>query len=559
MSQMYADSGRVSQCLYLRHLRNLRTIIGILLVQGVICCTGALGAPPNVKQIFPSGGQRAVATEIKASGDISSWPLKTWTSHPGLQVTCGDEKGKLAVTVAADTRPGVYFIRLYDDEGAARPLPFVVGNLPEVVEKSSNDSPGKAETLPSSLVTVNGRLEKRDDVDVYAVELSAGQTVVASVVANEKLASPMDGVLQILSGSGSVLAQNDEWHGMDPQLVFTAPSYGRYLVRIFAFPAQPDSRIGLAGGEEYLYRLTITTGPFVDYTWPLAVRQRESSDVELIGWNIDAATRRQNVNADAHPFAISGDQLAGQLSLGVEPHGCLIEAKPGNPGEPQTIELPATVSGRLQSSGERDAYAFQAKRDEAVLFQLDGRDLGSPLDAVVEVTDAKGKSLVRADDTNRRRDPEVSWKAPDDGTYQVVVSDLHGRGGERFFYRLRAIPAKPDFRITSAEHAVAGSVGKPPEIALEIDRQHGFDQEVVIKAEGLPDSVIAEPVTSSKVGNSVKKVTLKLKADAPYSGPLRIVGVGQGTDMQSREATFKAAGEADIAVLWLTIKPDKQE
>jgi hypothetical protein len=542
-----------------RKLRTLRTIIGILLVQCVVCCACALGASPDVKHLFPQGAQRGAVAEVTAAGSFSIWPAKVWASHGGLQVTCGDEKGKLKITVAADTPPGIYFIRLYDDEGAARPLPFVIGNLPEVVEKSPNDSPSKAETLPSSAVTVNGRLEKRDDVDVYAIELSAGQTVVASVVANEKLASPMDGVLQILSAGGSVLAQNDEWHGLDPQLVFTAPSAGKFFVRIFAFPAQPDSRIGLAGGEDYLYRLTITTGPFVDYTWPLAVRQQEASGVKLTGWNIAGAIERQSVHADGHPFAIGVDQLAGQLSLGVEPHACLIEAEPGSAAEPQTIELPATISGRLQSSGERDVYRFQAKHGETVLFQLDGRDLGSPLDAVVEVIDAKGKSLVRADDTNRRRDPEVSWKAPGDGAYQVVVSDLHGRGGERFFYRLRAIPAKPDFRITAAEHAAVGSVGKPLEIVLQIDRQHGFEQEIVIKPEGLPDSVIAEPVTSAKNGDSAKKVTLKLNANAPYSGPLLIVGVGQGTDMQSREATFKATGEADIAVLWLTIKPDKQE
>jgi hypothetical protein len=496
---------------------------------------------------------------VTAAGSFSTWPAKVWASHDGLQVTCGDEKGKLNVTVAADTRPGAYFIRLYDDEGAARPLPFVIGNLPEVVEKSPNDSPGKAETLPSPMVTVNGRLEKRDDVDVYAFELTAGQTVVASVVANEKLASPMDGVLQILSGQGSVLAQNDEWHGLDPQLVFTAPNAGKYLVRIFGFPAQPDSRIGLAGGEDYLYRLSITNGPFVDYTWPLAVRQQESSEVKLIGWNIAGAIERQSVQAEGHSFAIGGDQLAGQLLLGAEPHACLIEAERSGAAEPQTIELPATVSGRLQSSGERDTYGFQAKRGETVHLRLDGRELGSPLDAVVEVIDAKGKALVRADDTNRRRDPEVSWKVPDDGAYQVAVSDLHSRGGDRFFYRLRAVPARPDFRITSAEHALVGSVGKPLEIALAIDRQNGFDQEIVIKPEGLPDSITAEPITSAKNGDSAKKVTVKLNASAPYSGPLRIVGVGQGTDAQSREATFKAAGEADIAVLWLSIKPDKQE
>jgi hypothetical protein len=119
----------------------------------------------------------------------------------------------------------------------------------------------------------------------------------------------------------------------------------------------------------------------------------------------------------------------------------------------------------------------------------------------------------------------LSWKAPADGEFQVVVSDLHRRGGERFFYRLRAVRAQEDFRITSTEHALAGSVGKPLEIALEIDRQHGFDQEIVIKPEGLPDSIIAETVTSAPKGDTAKKIKLRLTAGAAHSGPVRIAGV----------------------------------
>ena len=176
-------------------------------------CTAAA---PNIKHLFPPGAQRGSKVEIKATGDFSTWPIKTWTSDPGLSVECKDDKGKLQVTVSADTKPGVYLVRAYNDEGASRPVPFIVGNLAEVIEKSENDSPHQGESLPA-VVTVNGRLEKRDDVDVYAVELEQGQTVVASMLANEVLASPMDAVLQMLNADGIVLAQN-------PRLAWTRPT-----------------------------------------------------------------------------------------------------------------------------------------------------------------------------------------------------------------------------------------------------------------------------------------------------------------------------------------------
>jgi hypothetical protein len=532
---------------------------GVAIVLSVACCSALLAAPPTVKHLLPSGAQRGISTQITANGDFSNWPVQVWSSESALSVECSDEKGKLNVTARSDVRAGLHFIRLYDGEGASRALPFVVGNLPEVVEKSSNDSPGKAEVLPSSIVTVNGRLEKRDDVDVYAVELGADQTVVASALANETLASPMDAVLQILSADGSVLAQNDDWLGLDPQLVFTAPSAGKYLVRIFAFPAQPDSRIGLAGGDDFVYRLTITTGPFVDYTWPLVVQQNMPGNVELCGWNIGEAIKRQSVSTADQLISIDGDQFAGHHRLVAEPHLCLIEDDLIGQGELQAIGLPTTISARLHAPGDFDTFRFQAKRGESIRFQLVGRELGSPLDALLEVFDSSGKSLVRTDDSGRRRDPEFVWKAPADGAYDVKVADLHGFGGARFFYRLRVAIAKPDFAIKSAEHAFVGSLDKPLEITLEIDRRQGFDEEIIIKPEGLPDSIVAEPVKSPKDGESAKKVKLKLTAGAAYSGPLRIIGVAQGTERLVREGLFTSPSNAEISDLWLTVKTDKSE
>ena len=101
----------------------------------------------------------------------------------------------------------------------------------------------------------------------------------------------MDAVLQVVSQEGLVLAQNDDDVGRDPRIVFEAPSAGTYIVRLFAFPAKPDSSIRFAGGSDYVYRLTLTTGGFIDYAFPLAVGRDGPKAVEAIGWNIPAAAR----------------------------------------------------------------------------------------------------------------------------------------------------------------------------------------------------------------------------------------------------------------------------
>src|SRR5262249_22269864 len=154
----------------------------------------------------------------------------------------------LTVHIAADAVPGTYWIRLHDEHGASALRPFLVGLLPEVQEVEPNDDSKNPQVIATPNVIVNGRLAKDGDVDVYAVEWKKGQTLVASVEAQRTLRSPMDGVLQILTPDGIVQAQDDDYHGFDPQIAFTAPKDGRYLVRLFAFPSDPTAAIKFAGG-----------------------------------------------------------------------------------------------------------------------------------------------------------------------------------------------------------------------------------------------------------------------------------------------------------------------
>ena len=95
-----------------------------------------------------------------------------------------------------------------------------------------------------------------------------------------------------------VAAQNHDAIGLDPQLAFTAPRDGQYLVRLFAFPSEPDSSIRFAGGDSYLYRLTLTTGGFLDHALPLAVGP-EAGSVRLGGWNLPAELAVLSVPAAA--------------------------------------------------------------------------------------------------------------------------------------------------------------------------------------------------------------------------------------------------------------------
>ncbi|MBW3543528.1 MAG: PPC domain-containing protein, partial [Planctomycetes bacterium] len=454
----------------------------------------------------------------------------------------------------------------YNAEGASNLRPFVVGTLPEIVERETNDSHQSPQAIESTSAVLNGRLAKSGDVDTFSVELQAGQTLVASVDANRTLGSPMDGVLQIVSPEGFTLAHNDDDRGVDPQIVFVAPADGTYLVRIFAFPAAPNSSIRLAGGADYLYRLTLTTGPFVDHVQPLAVAADAEATVKPVGWNLppELHTLSATAGAAGDPLAVWHPSLGNTATVAVVPHAVTVEttaaAEVGDDAAsaavPQPLVPPITVSGCVAVPGERDLYELRASKGEKLVIHCDARSSGSPLDPVLEVIDSDGKAIKRIDDAGRNNfDPSFTFAVPVDGVYRVAVSDVFGHGSFRHVYRLSVAAPRPDHGLTLAADRFQLQADKPLEIPVTVTRSDGFDGEIKVQLEGLPEGVESAAVVSPPKGAEAKGVKLVVKAtpDVQWSGPVRVMGVSG--DGPPRAATAAIAGVSErTTAIWLTIR-----
>lgn len=515
-------------------------------------------AAPQVAFLYPAGGQVGQTVSVAAQGSFSHWPPQVWTDRQDVAFQCAKEKGKLLVKIAANAAPGVALLRLYDAEGAAAVRPFLIGALPEVVEQETNDERGTAHVLSGSVVA-NGQLSKRGDVDVFRLSLAKGQTLVAAMDANRLLGSPMDGVLQILSPEGFVLAQNDDQRGIDPLLVFTAPKAGNYLVRTFAFPATANSSINFAGENDYVYRLTLTTEGFLDAALPMALHAGQSSPITLLGWNLPADLKSLPItpSADASFHVLSHPGVTGWLRLPVRGEPLYVGRAMSTP-----IELPAVLSGQLSQPREQHEFSFHGQKGAKMFFRSESRSLGYAIDPVLAVLDKSGKPLATNDDAGRdNREAELGFTAPDQGEYRLVVRDLHHQGGPRFVYRITAGVPQADFALTFGEDAFSVAAGKSQEISVKIDRRAGFKEEIEITATGLPEGVTAEPVKSAGSGGSAKSVKLKLTAAAdakPASGTIRVVGRSPGEKPQTKTATAALAGLGDsIEDVWLTVTPGK--
>jgi len=80
----------------------------------------------------------------------------------------------------------------------------------------------------------------------------------------------------------------------------------------------------------------------------------------------------------------------------LEPHATIAEKEPNNRQQPQRVEVPVTITGRIAQPGEVDVYEFTLKKGQKVSVVIESRTLDFPLDPVLRLTDGSGKLLTQA-------------------------------------------------------------------------------------------------------------------------------------------------------------------
>jgi hypothetical protein len=508
----------------------------------VAIASSAFAAPPTLTYLSPAGAQRGTTVDVTPAGTLDA-STKVWAS--GKSVSVEQTKGKLQVTVAKDAVPGTYWLRAHNAEGASTLRPFVVGMLPEVTEKEPNDDFKKPHALDGSF-TVNGKLEKSGDVDCFAVNLKKGQTLVAALEANRTLRSPMDAILQVLSSDGFVLEENNDFHGLDPQIAFTAKKDGTYIARVYAFPSTPDSSIRYFGSDACVYRLTLTTGAFADYAIPLALGPDRKS-VHVEGWNRPPSLLAPPRESGQTSATLFDDRLANPLRLRAEPHPALVRLRGDRPTP--AVVPPVSVSGRIETRGDTSQIDFHGEKGQPLSIQVESRSLGLAVNPVVRVSDAEGKPLARAEPGKLNGDTVLAFTPPADGVYALAVEDLYRGGGPRHAFLVRIL-SEPDYELTVAADRFALTPGKPTTVTVKVTRVRGFKSDVEVIAEGLPEGVKAEVTKPAKPDPNA--VTLSLTAESAASGPFRVVGKVKDEPKLTRAARFALTEfEETTADLWL--------
>ena len=478
----------------------------------------ALAQNLDAARLLPSGSQRNSTVTIELPGKFEKWPVAIWTEPtqtPPIQWAASETPGKLTANIPADAKLGLHWVRLHSPESVSPLMRFLVSDLPGVLETEPNDAFAKPQTIDSLPADIYGLLQKSGDVDHYQVKLNKGQRLVASVEANRSLKSPMDACLEIVDQRGNILAQNLDSLGLDPRIVFIAPRDGLFSIRIYAFPEAPDSTIGYAGGDKYLYRIECLIG-----------------DV---------------------------DDLAAGFQSQATPIG-----EPSQRDMPTAVPLVDNQSryyfyGTLESPRDEDVLQIETIAPGFWKISAMAESLGSTLDPVIEVLDGTNKSLGKQGESGEIKDPVLVGQMKTAGVYRIALRDLHGRFGPSVRYRLELENEAPLVLGSLANDIIQGKPDKPTEIEVTLERTHGCIDEATVRLVGLGPEYTCEPAISKAKEESEKKVVLKVtaipKADgsaaAAWAGPVWIEVETQGRN----EKQLANAASTKQPYLWLRIAP----
>jgi hypothetical protein len=551
-----------------------RRILIVIAVSAWTAVAHAQLPATRLSAIFPPGAQAGTTVDVTITSGLELEELsKLLFSHPGIVATpkMHDVGGKpvpllnqFVVTVAGDVPPGNHEVRTIGFFGISNPRIFVVGTQKETNETEPNNAREQAVALELNQ-TVNARINGGADVDWYKFSGKGGQRLLINCDAR-RLDSRLDVALEIYNGAGKRLEfARRNLVSQDALLDLTVPADGEYYVKVYDFT--------YAGGEDYSYRLTASTGPYIDFVMPSAGTPGSNDRYTLYGRNLpggqpagivshgrslekvavsiglptatdllDPKVSLEPFSAgiDAIPFAISSPTgPSNVVMIQLSPTVPVLEVEPNDKGsQAQKMTVPGEVAGQFQTRGDIDCFQFDAKAKDAFWVEVIAHRAGAAVDPVlvidqVKINDKGEETLTRIsaldDDPNNplvnlfdtvNDDNTVKFVAPADGTFRITMRERYGNSKQDLgVYRLVVRKESPDFRVA----AVATTLTAPGQ------RQAAPSGITLRRGDNFPVHVVA------------------FRRDG-FAGPITISATGLPPGVTCRDISVGAAPSSGILV-----------
>ncbi len=578
--------------------RHFAAAIGAVALLATLAHGQAMMAPsggtPRITQVLPLGGQAGSSFELRIIGQDLANVEGLHFNFPGVKVEVAgtetapiDPKDKkkqpvkppptllaqtFKVTLPANAPLGIQDVRVVTKAGISNPRAFVVSDHKEVLEVEPNNDVPTAQKIELNS-TASGVVSTPTDVDYFAFTGKKGQRVVCSCLTTS-IDSKLPAFVQVYSSSGSYLGGNRSYANNDALVDVTLPDDGEYFVRVCSFSYT-------LGGIDYFYRLTVSAAPWIDAVFPPVVEAGKDTQVTLIGRNLPGGKVDPKLIVNERPLEkavvtikASGDPRSIQRLSNpgfVQPFSSMLdgfghrltnEAGASNTvlmtyaqapvvldngdnddqEKAQKISTPCVIAGRIEKKGDRDWYAFEAKKGQVLHFEAFAERLGAPLDLYFQLRNSEGGLIAEQDDTlevlspqffTRSDDPQkYRFSAPADGTYYLVVTsrDAFTQFGPRHLYTVSITAETPDFRLVAMATSLLGpeanTLNQSGGTAFNVYvwRFGGFNDDITLSGENLPPGVGIKPQI---ISGSQKQSVVVVHADSDakaYAGAIQIVG-----------------------------------
>jgi len=483
----------------------------------------------SIASVYPAGGQKGTTVEVAVSGvnlidssavrvtgdGVAGKVLRDKTDEEAKKAAEAKKKKKrktsedrdeetvyVSLTIAPDARPGQRELRLVTPGGVSNRYRFIVGRVPEVLEKEPNSKKDQAQVVASIPAVINGQTMSAD-VDIFRFKAKAGQTLVCEVMARriqpfipDAVPGWLQAALTLYDAGGKELMYADDFRFRpDPVLIYKVRKDGEYLLEI------KDALY--RGRNDFVYRLSVGAFPYITHLYPLGAPRKSTAKVELHGANLSKQDLSINLPDNCPPVRqvslTSGEFQSNAVPFFAGDTPETGETEPNDSAaKANAVNAPVTINGRIQKPGDVDCFAFEAKAKQKLVIDVRARRLESPLDSIIAVLNSKGRELVQNDDTvddgeqmtTHHADSHLVYTFPADGKYVVRIGDVQGKGGDEYAYRLSIAPPRPDFTLRVLPDNPR--VGPGGTIAMTADavRQGGFNGEIQITLKGLPKGFV---------------------------------------------------------------------
>ncbi|MBM3727278.1 MAG: hypothetical protein FJW40_17880 [Acidobacteria bacterium] len=395
------------------------------------------------------------------------------------------------VVVAASAAPGIYPFRVLTPGGVSNALSLRVSGTPVTREPDGvHDEAPQAVNLPNLPAVLTGRIAKRGESDLYALDARAGESITFKVASGlPSIGAPggnsngFDPSLTLYEAGGSWfdpkrlnrVAFNDEplWvlgELTDAHMVHRFTRTGRYYLRVDAFSGQ--------GGPDYGYELAILPGagsparPEPPGAWS---ERRFDRPLTLTRMN---------------ELALRGARKAETSSIETYRAGA-------------TVKLPAAVDGVLEKPGAADRVTFTIDGPTDLAIELETPATRPPeFNPYARLLDARGEEVATTISVGRGACTGAMTKSlqaklilpvRDPGTYTVEVRETtQDLADPDFRYRLVIRPQVPHVgQVSVADDHLNLTPGAARTVRVLFDREEDYRGAIAVSFENLPPGVTA--------------------------------------------------------------------